>query len=111
MSVVDSPQPASAYTYADTNLPDALCTSIRRYASFPIVSLDAERLHSTVAPAIARPAPGVSATHRSSQISHPMTKSAIFSHEKRSLLPNGTLWRHRVIVSFSAGAGVKWRSS
>ena len=52
-SVLDSPGPAPAYTYAATHRPDWVATNCRRYAALPTVSLLADRFTSTAAPATA----------------------------------------------------------
>ena len=99
-SVVDSPYPAAQYRYAPMQRADWFDTSWRRYSSLPTVTLDADRLISTVAPASAASEEGGTGVHKSSQISTKNVSSRCSSTWNSRRVPNGTSrWPHRSIVS------------
>ena len=94
-SVVDSPSPASAYTYPHTRRPDCPTTRLRRYPDLPTSSLEADRFRITVAPPRASRAEGGSVAHRSSQISTPRTRLGTFSQAKSPAASMSTVSPHR----------------
>ena len=65
-------------------------TSISRYASFPTVSLEADRFTRSVAPAIAWETAGPSGIQISSHISHPTARPSISCALRSTLQPKGT---------------------
>ena len=77
-----------------------------------MMSLLAERLPITVAPARAMRTEGGSGAHRSSQISKPTVSSGRSAQENTWPAPKGTAsWPSRVKYSASSGAGANWRFS
>ena len=89
-SVVDSPWPAAAKTYAALQRALALRTSSRRSSARATVIGLPERLASTVAPASAASALGGTGTHMSSQISTCSSRSGTSVARKIRSGPNGT---------------------
>ena len=83
---MDSPGPAEAYRYAQTSLADWELTRFLRYLLLPIISLEAERLAITVAPARQCAVLGGSGTHKSSQSSDATLNDGISLHSNRIFL-------------------------
>jgi len=90
MSVLDSPQPASAYTYPAISFADCIETRLLLKSALPITSSLAERLQISVAPRHARRVDGELGTHKSSQSSKPILSSGIFSQQKITSCPKNT---------------------
>src|SRR5688500_3791245 len=89
-SVVDSPGPAAEYRYAATHRP--LCDEhrLRRYSALPTVMLLADRLASTVAPAMAAQLLGGMGVHTSSHTPTCSAKPSTLVAANTRSLPNGT---------------------
>ncbi len=111
-SVVDSPWPAAAKTYAALLRKLALRTSSRRSSARAIVIGLPERLERTVAPANAASALGGTGTHMSSQISTWSRRSGRSVAAKIRSGPSGTSSpATRIVVPLRSSPGAKWRRS
>ena len=81
-----------------------------------MVTFDADRLRSTVAPASAANDDGGIGTHTSSQIStwnfRPGSPAPAFDASKSICAPKGTVWPQSVTsVEIACVAGANWRAS
>ena len=107
-SVVDSPWPAAANTYAALLRKLALRTSSRRSSARAIVIGLPDRLASTVAPASDASALGGTGTHMSSQISTWSRRSGRSVAAKIRSGPSGTSAPPtRVVVPLRSSPGAK----